>query len=645
MFIPVAFIILVLAGLFIFMVLPQNHSDVTAKGGVLDLRGQRGQISPLRGEWGFVFGELLAPEDFRLRTPGFINVPDSWDVHGYPLMGYATYGLTILTDDTRPFTIFLAEAYSAYILWVNGEIAQTFGTVSQDPRYEHFLVGNTLITVVPENGVIELIFQVSNFNYLNAGLRNPIYFGESSLIHEWFFRTRLLYAMTLGFILMAAFYHVTLYIFHRHEKIYLFFSVVCFLAFARFFIGTNGLNGFFQWFPETGLLFRVFNALFVSHSLAIFAFSLYIFNSEFFRRHKYAVIKFFATLFVVHMAIPINVSLYASISTAMVLPVGIATVFLAARSTALKEEAMLRLYFVALIIFIVLGPVFLFLRAELFMAPLLNNMFFIMVQSFVLSQRYTDAFRIAEEKRAAERRLAAENAALENLSRMKTDFLQDIKHEVRNPLHVITLGTDFIAQCLGEQGMDQKAHNALNTIQQEAMRLGRMINGMVELATEGPTGGGNRQRLSLAQMLKDSAEASRLALEQKGNTLRIEIDDNLPDVYAEAEQLNRVPINLFSNAANSTENGEIILQASAGERFITVHLKDTGEGVAPGIMSVVFKRGISGKGGKGFGLAICKTIVEAHGGTIEIESEFNRGTTVTFTIPVYGGQSEVMESE
>ncbi|MCL1878089.1 MAG: hypothetical protein FWF80_04460, partial [Defluviitaleaceae bacterium] len=256
-FIPIVFIVIVLAGLLVFMVLPQNYSDIMAQGGILDLRGESGQIFPLRGEWEFAFGELLTPEEFHGRTADLIQVPDSWDAHGFPLRGHATYRLTILTDEQRPFTIFLPEIYSAYILWINGEPVQYFGRVSTDPLYEHFALGNTLVTTVPENGAIELVFQVSNYQYLNAGIRNPMYFGESSLIYSWFFRTRLLYTMTLGLILMAAFYHLTLFIFRRHEKIYLFFTLLCLLAFARFFIGTNGLNGFIQLFPETLTLLRV----------------------------------------------------------------------------------------------------------------------------------------------------------------------------------------------------------------------------------------------------------------------------------------------------------------------------------------------------------------------------------------------------
>ena len=241
-----------------------------------------------------------------------------------------------------------------------------------------------------------------------------------------------------------------------------------------------------------------------------------------------------------------------------------------------------------------------------------------------------------------QKELEEANNALHELNRMKTEFLQDIKHEIRNPLHVISLGTDYVKSRIGAPGGAEEALGALDIIQNEAIRLGRMVNGMVELATmsDSPK---NREKVDFAALLRHCAETARLQAEQSKNTLRVELAPDLPYVYAEAEQLERVPVNLLSNAVNATENGEIALEASVESNYITVRVRDTGEGIPPALLPRVFERGVSGKGGKGgkgYGLAICKTIVEAHGGEIKIKSGQGKGTAVTFTIPVYGGQSE-----
>jgi len=252
--------------------------------------------------------------------------------------------------------------------------------------------------------------------------------------------------------------------------------------------------------------------------------------------------------------------------------------------------------------------------------------------------------RIVTEAREAERKLAVDKEILEGMNRLKTEFLQDIKHEIRNPLHIITLGTGILDDYLGNKQDSETERSVLRSVENEALRLGRMVNGMVELAvmSKNPT---SREKISLSAMLRKCADAIRLQAEQKQNRLRLEIAPDLPFVYAETEQLERVPVNILQNAINSTQNGEIIIKAFKDKAYIAVCVNDTGEGIPPEIMPRVFERGVSGKGGKGYGLSMCQTIIEAHGGSIEIESEPGKGTGVTFTMPVYGGQSEGSRNE
>jgi signal transduction histidine kinase len=194
--------------------------------------------------------------------------------------------------------------------------------------------------------------------------------------------------------------------------------------------------------------------------------------------------------------------------------------------------------------------------------------------------------------------------------------------------------------CIDAESGAEEMPGALAAIQDEAMRLGLMINGMVELAVMSGSLA-SRTRLDFADMLRRRAETARQGVEGKRNTLRVEIAPDLPHVYAVPEQLERVPVNLLQNAVNATEDGEISLAATLDGNYITVKIRDNGTGISAELLPRVFERGVSGKGGKGYGLSICKTIIEAHGGAVAIESEPGKGTTVTFTVPVYGGQSEV----
>ena len=230
---------------------------------------------------------------------------------------------------------------------------------------------------------------------------------------------------------------------------------------------------------------------------------------------------------------------------------------------------------------------------------------------------------------------------LEGLGKLKTEFLQDISHEMQNPLTIITTGIDFISSCVSKPDGACEALKALKIVQNEAMRLGRMVGSMVKLvAMSGNTE--SREKVNFSVMLNNCAEMFRLILEKKLCTLRVDIPRNLPYVYGVADRLTQVLTNLLSNAVKYTHlNGQVTLEALYDSAFITVIVRNSGESIPPAILPHIFERGVSGKKSSGFGLPICKTIVEAHGGAINVESKPGKGAVVAFTLPVYGGQSEV----
>lgn len=231
----------------------------------------------------------------------------------------------------------------------------------------------------------------------------------------------------------------------------------------------------------------------------------------------------------------------------------------------------------------------------------------------------------------------AQKSALQTLD-MKTKFLQDISHEMKAPLTVIATGIDFADQEMkAEDGSLADAGGALETIRAETLRLGRMVDGMAKLASINEISE-NRTRISFAALLRDNAEAFRYKLEQQGVILTAEAVPGIPDVFIEKDKFSQVLANLLLNAAEHTKQGRITVTADFDDEYITVRVADTGEGVSPDMLPHIFERGVSGRGSTGYGLYICRTVVEAHGGTIGMESEPGKGCAVTFTVPVYGGQ-------
>ena len=237
-----------------------------------------------------------------------------------------------------------------------------------------------------------------------------------------------------------------------------------------------------------------------------------------------------------------------------------------------------------------------------------------------------------------QRKLDEQNELLSKANISKTEFLANTSHEMRTPLTVISVNIQTVADILEDMGNEMKDPSAIKLLQNaqgEIMRLARMVGGMLALASASE--GADKGKIDISALLGDVGNMLQLTLQSRGNTLVTEgITDELI-VFGDADLLSQVAINLIQNANTHTENDHITLGVDGSGGEITVTIRDNGTGSAPELLPCVCERGVS-EGGTGFGLYLCKTVVESHGGRIWIESERGVGTTVFFTIPAYEGQ-------
>jgi signal transduction histidine kinase len=140
--------------------------------------------------------------------------------------------------------------------------------------------------------------------------------------------------------------------------------------------------------------------------------------------------------------------------------------------------------------------------------------------------------------------------------------------------------------------------------------------------------------LDFAALLDAGAGAFRALLKKDGNSLVLRIPDGLPLLTGNRDMLKQVVNNLIFNAGKHTRGGEITVSLEQDGDSLVAAVADTGEGIDPDILPRIFERGVSGDGATGYGLSICKTIVEMHGGEIHIESDPGKGTTVRFSLPL-----------
>lgn len=223
---------------------------------------------------------------------------------------------------------------------------------------------------------------------------------------------------------------------------------------------------------------------------------------------------------------------------------------------------------------------------------------------------------------------------------IKTEFLAMISHELRTPLtSIIGFTTTLLAEDVTWEADEH--HDFIKTIQQEANRLQELIDHLLDLSR---LEAGMLPILlkphSLHDILQDATPQFQTLI--KGQSLTIDLPPNLPPVHVDARRIAQVLVNLVRNASTYAPKGtEIKISAVVRSSFIQIDISDQGPGIAHADHKKVFKAFIRGQNeengsskGAGLGLAICKGLVEAHGGRIWIRKKTTPGATISFTIPL-----------
>lgn len=249
--------------------------------------------------------------------------------------------------------------------------------------------------------------------------------------------------------------------------------------------------------------------------------------------------------------------------------------------------------------------------------------------------------RFAEElaRRAA---LSIENARLYRTVRRavqsRDDLLGFVAHDLRNPLNVVHLQ----AQLLRLHGLEPaaQAKRFAETIERAAARMDRLIDDLLDVSRmEGGHLHIEPARVSTLDVTRDAVDAAKTLADRAGIALELELEPNLPDVWADRGRLLQVLENLLGNALKFTERGgQIVVAASSSGDEVELSVRDTGVGLSSDAVQHVFDRfwqvRRADRRGAGLGLTIAKGIVEAHGGRIWVESELGHGTTFGFTMPI-----------
>lgn len=247
-----------------------------------------------------------------------------------------------------------------------------------------------------------------------------------------------------------------------------------------------------------------------------------------------------------------------------------------------------------------------------------------------------------KELREANEQLIDSNIKIKEADRLKSEFMANMSHELRTPLNAIIGFSELLLDGIDGEISDVQKIDVAH-IHDSGVHLLGIINDILDLSKiEAGKMDLVMEEVDLAAVIPSVASVARTLIKGKDIKLTTQIDENLPTILADGKRLKQIILNLISNAAKFTEEGEIVIKVEPAEkRYLLISVRDTGIGIKEEDMPKVFEKfrqidmsSTRNKGGTGLGMAITKKLVEMHGGSVWLTSRVGTGTTFFVKLPL-----------
>ena len=231
--------------------------------------------------------------------------------------------------------------------------------------------------------------------------------------------------------------------------------------------------------------------------------------------------------------------------------------------------------------------------------------------------------------------------ALEAADRVKTDFVANSSNELRTPLTSIGGFAELLGGGYAGE-LSSKAKDYVSAILESVERLSKLINDVLDLTTGDTRGVALEvERVDVAGLCRAAADQARVRAAEKAQKLEAEISSSAGFVFGDARRLRESVEHVLQNAIAYTDRkGRIVIKADGDAEKAVIRITDNGSGIAAEDLPRAFNRfdrivepGVRGEAALGLGLPLTRQFIEAHGGTVDLQSKQGKGTTVTLIIP------------
>jgi PAS domain S-box-containing protein len=209
-----------------------------------------------------------------------------------------------------------------------------------------------------------------------------------------------------------------------------------------------------------------------------------------------------------------------------------------------------------------------------------------------------------------------------------------IAHEINNPLGAILLSAEAAILGRGRPNGEAILEASLANIQTSALRCGRIVKSVLQFARDEVS---QKWPASISDVVRHARDMVRKLAAERGVTLRVELDENCPNLVMNPTEMEQVVMNLVSNAIQASSRGrEVLVRIATLRRELRVTVEDHGRGMTNDEVAHMFDPFFTSRiheGGTGLGLSIAHGIVQDHGGAIEVATKLGQGTSVTLVFP------------